>query len=67
MLYGYSSVFCAHIDQVFLGMLICVKIWWSMQSDLPHTADEEISMDMSILDEKHQEMVSLILNGYILE
>ncbi|CAN4084946.1 unnamed protein product [Withania somnifera] len=46
------------IDEKLLLEIHCIGIYPQSESDLAHTGDLEISMDMSRLDEKHQEMVS---------
>ncbi|XP_049359557.1 uncharacterized protein LOC125824252 [Solanum verrucosum] len=53
--YQYNEM---SIDEKLLLEIHCIGIYPQLESDLPHAADEEISMDVSRLDEKHQEMVS---------
>ncbi|XP_009603745.1 uncharacterized protein [Nicotiana tomentosiformis] len=53
--YQYNEM---SIDEKLLLEIHCIGIYPQMESDLAHTGDGEISVDMSRLDEKHQEMVS---------
>ncbi|KAM3360760.1 hypothetical protein P3S68_015614 [Capsicum galapagoense] len=53
--YQYNEM---SIDEKLLLEIHCIGIYPQSESDLAHTGDGEISMDMSRLDEKHQQMVS---------
>lgn len=53
--YKYNEM---SIDEKLLLEIHCIGIYPQSESDLAHAVDEEISVDMSRLDEKHQEMVS---------